>query len=252
MNILDMDAGNTRVKWRLSQDGRPVSSGALFNDSDARLVDALADSLGTARVDVCRLSSVRKECIVHSLVEALADRLGVMPQLPEPCASLGGLVVEGVEPVRLGCDRWLAMLGAVQLYPKRDVLIVDAGTAMTLDCVNSRGVFVGGLICPGLYMLRQSLRRSLDRVTLSPQADLGQPALARQSTSSAENGILCMALALVEREFSRLGSNAVLVLCGGDAPFLKKHLQSSARLHPDLVFQGLGIANPVCASECTS
>ena len=250
MNILDLDAGNTRLKWRLLQDGRPRSSGALPNDPAAEQVEALARALGPVRIDACRLSSVRKEAVVHALTEVVTQRLGIRPQQPEPCRRLGGLTVEDVEPARLGCDRWLAMLGAVQLYPQQPLLIVDAGTAMTLDSINSQGRFMGGLICPGLRMLHHCVEQSLDRISLSPTLDSCQRRFAKQSTAAAENGILTMALTTIEGTLSRLEPNAVLVLCGGDAPLLKPHIKGPARLHPDLVFRGFEVAQPVKAAEC--
>lgn len=249
VNILDLDAGNTRLKWRFLQDGRPGSSGALANDPVAHQVEALARALGPVRIDACRLSSVRTEAVVRLLTETITQRLGIRPQQPRPCRRLGGLIVEDVAPARLGCDRWLAMLGAVQLYPQQALLVVDAGTAMTLDSINSQGQFAGGLICPGLRMLRHCVEQSLDRITLSTAPDGSQRQFAKQSTAAAENGILTMALATIEGTLSRLEPGAVLVLCGGDAPLLKPHLDSPVRLHSDLVFRGFDVAQPVHATE---
>ena len=247
MSVLDIDAGNTRLKWQELRRGVVVSSGAIANSDISGMVDDVGDAL-SGRVSACRVSSVRGRDVVEGLLRALKKRFCIDPVLPEPRSGIGGLVVEGVSPSRLGDDRWLAMLGAIKLYPEQPVIIVDSGTALTLDVVDRHGAFRGGLICPGVRTMLQAMADSADRLVLPEKLEL-QRGVALSSLQAVQNGALSMATSVIEREVARLGGNAVVILCGGDAPLLAECVDISVQMHPDLVFEGLRVALPIEEGE---
>ena len=243
MNTLDIDAGNTRLKWRLSVDGKSVLQGALDN---THADDYAAEISSSINIDVgrCRISSVRAPEVVNELASALQMVFGVVAEQPRPQSGVGGLIVDKVDPGRLGCDRWLAMLGGKVLYPDRNLMIVDSGTALTVDVVSADGYFQGGLICPGLKTMLWSMTESADLLVL-PERPECHRALAHESVQSVQNGALSMAVALIEKESERIEGDVTVVLCGGDAPVLAESLNIPVQYQPDIVFKGLEVALPV-------
>ncbi len=252
MNILDIDAGNTRLKWRLLQNGETLGQGAIANAPAEQLVSELAKALEgvvATRDSIsflgCRLSSVRSPEAIEALQRCISKKFGVEPVQPVPEETVKGLVVKTVDPKRLGDDRWLAMLGAVTLYPGRPIIVVDSGTALTLDCINAQGEFSGGLICPGLKTMLKGMASSADRLVLPERPDY-QRGVAAKSLQAVQNGTLTMALSLIESEFRRIpGHDVKLILCGGDASLLAKNLEVPATIASDLVFDGLAAALPL-------
>ena len=163
MNVLDIDAGNSRLKWRLQKEGDTKASGVITNAAVAVMVVELVEGLGTMPVHACRMSICAFQLkALRVFCSEIKGKLGVVPQLAEPVEQASGLTVRKVDPRRLGCDRWLAMLGARALYPDQAVMVVDSGTALTLDVVGGDGVFQGGLICPGLNTMVRSMTESTD------------------------------------------------------------------------------------------
>lgn len=247
MNVLDIDAGNTRLKWRLvdSVSGHTIDQGVQQNAAPASMVANLSARM-VDNVGCCRLASVRDESFIFALGSLIEERWGIMPRQPRPESGVGGLLVDGVDPARLGVDRWLAMLGAHARYGGQNIMIVDSGTALTLDVVSAAGVFEGGLICPGLNTMLKAMADSADRLVLPERPNL-QRGLTFSSLQAVQNGALTMALSLIEREYERYQGEIVVLLCGGDASLLAEHLTIPAQLFPELVFAGLEVALPMVA-----
>ncbi len=245
MNVLDIDAGNTRLKWRLIDrvGGCVIDQGVQTNASPASMVANLFARIAGG-FDCCRLASVRDESFIFALSSLIEERWGVMPRQPRPANGVGGLLVDGVDPARLGVDRWLAMVGAYARYRGQNIMIVDSGTALTLDVVSAAGHFQGGLICPGLNTMLKAMANNADRLVLPEQPKL-ERGLTFTSLQAVQNGALTMAVSLIEREYERYQGEIVVLLCGGDGPLLAEHLTVPAQLCPELVFAGLEIALPV-------
>ncbi|WP_281649092.1 type III pantothenate kinase [Parendozoicomonas sp. Alg238-R29] len=243
MNTLDIDAGNTRLKWRWQMSGQEPKYGAVINQPAEVMVEALHKFVGDSVVDVCRLSSVRSREVVDEVCQKVLGAFSVQPRLPDPASGIGGVIVNEVDPLRLGLDRWLAMLAAKGLYPSRAVMIVDAGTALTLDIVGADGVFQGGFICPGLSTMLRAMTESTDLLVM-PEVPEFRRMPAFPSIQAIQNGALSMAAAFVEREFERFDGDICVILCGGDAALLAENLGIPVDYRPELVFDGLAIALP--------
>ncbi|MCL6270017.1 type III pantothenate kinase [Sansalvadorimonas sp. 2012CJ34-2] len=243
MRILDIDAGNTRVKWRYLVDGKSHKAGAFANDSSNALVEMIADSVDGA-VDLCRMASVRAPKERESLRASLENVFGVSPALPDPESGIGGVHFPDADPCRLGDDRWLAMLGARKHYPDGPVVVIDSGTALTLDAVDANGVFQGGLITPGVNTMLKSMVDAADLLVLPDEKEFSR-SLAKNSVQAVLNGALSMAASLIEREVQRFNSQARVVLCGGDARMLAEQMNIPVEYCPELVFEGLEVAIPV-------
>ncbi|MCF5429832.1 type III pantothenate kinase, partial [Pseudomonas syringae] len=145
--ILELDCGNSFIKWRITtkSDAAVVSVGVV--DSDAALLEHLRN-LPDTTFSNCRLVSVRSAEETTRLVSVLTNTFSVTPVCAVPARELGGVVNGYDDFERLGLDRWLAFVGAYHLV-KRACLVIDLGTAVTSDFVDAGGAHLGGFICPG-------------------------------------------------------------------------------------------------------
>lgn len=143
-------------------------------------------------------------------------------------------------PERLGADRWVAMIAAYAMI--REVCyVVDCGTAVTIDALAVDGQHLGGIIIPGMRLMREALYR--DTRQIPPEG--GTPQLFGGSTRDGVwGGAVYAVAAAVDGITTRMlaaGGVGLRVLTGGDAETILPYLTESYRLEPDLIFQGLRV-----------
>ena len=149
-------------------------------------------------------------------------------------------------PETLGMDRLAAAVGANVLYPDRNCLVVDAGTAINYELVTSEGDYLGGAISPGISMRFKALNNYTANLPLLTDSD--ETKLVGDSTkTSIESGVLNGIVAEVDgmiNHYSESYSDLVILMCGGDAPFFETRLKAPIFVDPNLVLRGLnGILN---------
>lgn len=242
--ILDLDIGNSRIKWRLSD----TASGLLKSGVASGLADLLQATVEQHQVKRVRAACVRGGDLLNETTHRLARDWQLMAETAQVRRECQGLTVTYADLGRLGVDRWLAMLAAFR-DAKGGCVVVDCGTAMTVDLINSEGRHLGGYIVPGLNLLATTL-------TQNTAIELhGEPVWGLQPGNSTEeaiyHGALQMLIALLEKTLTRqlasLSANKppVLYLTGGDAPVLDDFLDLqdvTLKQMDDLVFQGLALA----------
>ena len=144
-------------------------------------------------------------------------------------------------PRQVGQDRLVGAYAAWRTY-KRDCIVADFGTAITIDVVTRNGEYLGGVIAPGLDI---SLEALAARTALLPKVELREPPelLGRDTANSIRSGLLygCVALCegLVTQLKRRYAPKAVVVATGGSSPLIAKHTRLIRRLRPTLVLEGL-------------
>lgn len=231
MNLL-LDAGNSRLKWGL-HDGRDwIADGAL----DYAQLPALAEQ--------CRVGEPLRRILgvnvagaeLAARIERALAGLGRVDWNRARSAQAG--VRNGYrEPAQLGADRWAALIGAHHLH-RGAALVVMAGTATTIDLLAGDGLFRGGVILPGLDLMRRALARDTAQLPYARGA-------YRQLPASTEDAILsgcCDAQAgAIERLFRRLADEpgALCLLGGGGAAVLEDLLEVPVRRVDRLVLEGL-------------
>ncbi|HEY9100444.1 type III pantothenate kinase [Chitinimonas sp.] len=238
MSTLLLDAGNSRLKWRLLDEGAFLDEGALDYAKLDELALRLADHPPVERVLGCNVAGTE----VGQRLDALLAPCPIAWLRPE--AHSGGLHNHYRNPGQLGADRWAALLGAFEVSAGRDCVVVMAGTAMTVDVLTAKGEFLGGIIVPGFKLMRTALAQGT--------ADLGLPdgdqADFPQSTGEAiVNGALQALVGAIEEMRLRLegisGKPVRVLLSGGDATLLTPLLapRLAGRLLPvdNLVLRGL-------------
>lgn len=144
-------------------------------------------------------------------------------------------------PETLGKDRIAAAVGANELFPGQNILIIDAGTAITYDVVSEKNEFLGGNISPGLQMRFKALNQFTGKLPLINYSDEFQ--LIGRNTEEAiragvQNGILYEIERTIET-FNRNYENLQIVMTGGDSIFFDKKLNYSIFVHFNLTLIGL-------------
>jgi len=149
------------------------------------------------------------------------------------------------KPERVGVDRLLAALAAFR-RAEGACIVVDAGTAVTVDAVSADGAFQGGAIFPGLEMIARALAEGtaiLPRVDLPSEAPLVGKNTREAISAGLVHGVTGAVAALVEGARKTVGREAAVLLTGGDAALLAPHLPAVLReVVPNLVLEGLVIA----------
>lgn len=251
MKQLLIDAGNTRLKWRLLQGARAgrVQGLAWTKSSAARAARrVLRDGAGTARILVCSVAGLPLERALRQAARAA--------QLPRPLFIRSARRAAGVrngyaDTWRLGADRWLAMIGARALCPARALCVVDIGTALTIDLLDERGRHRGGLLVPGPELMVDALLRHTAGIRRRagarnrPLSTAARVVFARSTRSGLRSGSELAAAALIERALREaatlLGRRPRLLLAGGGAARIAPRLKIRPLRADDLVLRGLGV-----------
>lgn len=233
-NILAIDMGNTRTKWGLSGGNDWMETGSIANADIRSAADLSAIWARLPDFERAVVSSVAGEALGETLQSSLQNPV----QLIQPAASACGVVNGYENPAQLGSDRWAALIAAWDLT-RAACVVVSAGTALTVDAMSPRGEFMGGLIAPGLGMMKNSL--------LSNTAGVAQAAGDWQSFpintgDAVHTGALTAMAGVVNAMWLRLahiGARPCLIMTGGDALELNGALSDQAEIRPNLVLEGL-------------
>ena len=227
-----IDAGNTSLKWVVVEDGHWHATGR----SDYADWSALTTQV-TAGLD-CFIASVASA----AQEQALAERLGaggVTPTWLTVGAAFGDVKNTYLNPHQLGADRWMGLIAARQ-RTREAALVVSAGTAMTVDALSEAGVFLGGVIVPGVRLMRQALQQGTARVA---DADGDWHAFPRSTGDAVQSGIVAALCGAIAQQHARLaeisGTMPRCLLTGGDATMVLAHLSVPAEHVPSLVLEGI-------------
>ena len=240
--ILELDVGNTRLKWRSVDTQGGLLARGVQGSEDA--FDGLAKQLGAPQR--VRVACVRDALFKEQLQARIRASWGLEAEFAKSSLQAAGVITAYAKPENLGVDRWLTMLAA-KARGKGACCIVDAGSALTVDLLRADGQHLGGYIVPGLAMQRASLLKGT-AIRLS-EPPVWEKTFPGSSTGAAiHNGILSMTVAwLISLSESVLKSGGTLYLTGGDAHLFSAQLELRSVPHevaPDLVLEGLSAALP--------
>lgn len=228
-----IDAGNSRLKWALVEDGQWHAQGSTdYNDCTALKTHlALAGD--------CFVASVAGAAREQKLA-ALIKAAGVAPTWLTAGAAFDEVKNSYRNPEQLGVDRWMGLIAA-RKRSHAATLVVSAGTAMTVDALSAEGVFLGGLIVPGARLMQQALLQGTARV----DAAAGQwQAFPRSTADAVQSGIVAALCGAISQQYARLAEVSTgaphCLLTGGDAEMLLPHMAVRAEHVPSLVLEGIG------------
>lgn len=247
--ILELDCGNSFIKWRVrgTDPIATIHAAGVASEPEQLLEELLSmRSIGISR---CRMVSVRSDSETRLIKALMAGSLAVEVACAEPTSRLGG-VTNGYDDVqRLGLDRWLAVVAAYQLCHKA-CIVIDLGTAVTIDLITEGGKHLGGYITPGIGLLTDQLRTHTKRILYDAEearVALSDMSPGRSTSEAVERGCLRMLRSYINDQIAYaaqcLGDEPVIYVTGGDASLLSEVHQ--VEFVPDLVFRGLAIACPL-------
>jgi type III pantothenate kinase len=247
--ILELDCGNSFIKWRVLGANARLVVGEGVVDSDLALLEGLGALEGLV-LEFCRLVSVRTAEETGALISLLRGAFDMSVVCATPAREMSGVRNGYEEFDRLGLDRWLALLGGFHLAAGA-CLVLDFGTAVTADFVARDGEHIGGFICPGMPLMRNQLRTHTRKIRygdLAAERALESIVPGRTTVEAVERGCLLMlrgfVLTQLEMARSYWGEDFAVFLTGGDAALVSE-MVPEARVVPDLVFVGLAMACPL-------
>jgi len=231
--MIAIDAGNTRIKWGIHDGAAWLEQGALPTGEVSQLAEVSAGWPDNSRVVACNVAG---EAVGATISAALTSRFGA-PCWLRSSAQCCGVRNAYEQPERLGADRWAALIGA-RAQTISACLVVCVGTATTVDWLAADGEFRGGLILPGVDLMRASLARNTAQLPLAE----GEFRCAPRNTNDAiVSGCLHAQLGAIERMYAKLAAEpgALCLLTGGAAPSLVPHLRIPFLQVENLILDGL-------------
>jgi type III pantothenate kinase len=233
--ILAIDAGNSRVKWGW-HDGRAWSSLASVSLIEFAAANHDLNPFATTHENPARIviSNVAGEG-AHQLIVNWTSIFDAEPFWLKGEEERCGVKSRYERPAKLGSDRWAALVAARALHPG-ECLVVNAGTATTADLLSADGEFLGGLILPGVDLMRFVLHEHTGRLPLEEGSFARTP---RNTVDAIESGCRHAQAGAVERMYRIAGPGALCLVSGGAGKALIEHLEIPCRYVENLVLEGL-------------
>ena len=243
-----LDLGNSRVKWAWLEGDRLIDPGVLqYRGVPRPEVLANLPRLSVRADRSILVASVGDSDLTRAVLETVAGASSSMAIVAVTEAAATGVRNGYADPRQLGVDRWLSLLAVFARY-RSAACVAGVGTAVTVDLLNADGAHQGGLIIPGLELMREALYGSTSGIPAAAQfaatAVGAGSGMARDTEAGIRAGCSRAIAALVDscvNSFSETGGPRRLVLTGGGAPAIAPHLRSQAEFRPLLVLEGLAL-----------
>jgi len=244
--ILVIDVGNTRLKWAW------LTSTGL---SDQRAVVHRAAKPGIWTTALFESGQLPSRVLVSNVAgPEMAKRLTRLTkkvfsaniEFVTAAQEFQGLTNGYLDPTLLGADRWLAMIGA-WTKARSALCVVDVGTAVKVDSVDAGGQHLGGLIVPGIHMMREALMNETSDIAEAVWHSTPSLAgiLANNTIGAVSRGAVFALAGLADRAAEvteqSTGVKPKLFITGGDAGMITGTMRSHGEIVPDLVLQGLAV-----------
>jgi len=238
-----IDVGNTRIKW-----ARQTDTGLSRSDAVVYTLATLANELAVIWGELDPPQDIWVSCVGRKAVKEIIDaylmtRWGISANYVQSPRAALGVTNAYSDPGKLGSDRWLAML-ATYTREERCVMVVDCGSAVTIDAVDETGRHVGGAIAPGIALSNNILSNQTSLQWQPTAGLLLDKVLADSTASGIASGIGYAVIGLIEvayRELVASGKHPVVYLTGGDAACISHALTIEHQQVDDLVLQGLAM-----------
>lgn len=239
-----IDVGNTLCKYVTFQQGEL----SVIKSIETHLINQQWLAENFPIVEQCIVSNVNdsnlnqiitswceSERIDYCFVESEAEKFNIR------CAY--------DDPSTFGVDRWLGLIGASTLFPNQATLIIDAGTATTIDLLTSSGIHQGGWILPGINLMFSSLVQNTKKVFATPK-NINQIAFANNTTDAVNQanwaatiGCINTAITTAHAQFLPENESLKVILTGGNAAKLKQLMTVECEFIEKLIFVGMNRYN---------
>jgi type III pantothenate kinase len=244
--ILVIDVGNTRLKWAwLTSTGLSDQQAVVHRDAKPGIWTAALFDTGQRPTRVL-VSNVAGSTMAKTLMHLSKDRFSVKPEFVTAAQEFHGLTNGYLDPSLLGADRWLALIGAWTLA-RSALCVVDVGTAVKVDSVDAEGQHLGGLITPGIHMMREALMSKTSDIARAAEHSTPSLAgiLANNTIGAVSRGAVFALAGMADRAAEVIEQNTGvrprLFITGGDAGIITGTMRTHGEIVPDLVLQGLAV-----------
>ena len=233
MNLI-IDVGNTLVKLA-------VFENSVLQHKKTCLKLDFSDTLEDISEDYpaithCAISSVGKlSDQQHSKLKKLYPVYEVSHETPMP------FINTYTTPTTLGVDRMVLMSAAAVQYPSKNVLVIDAGSAITYDFLSNKNEYMGGAISPGIGMRYTALHNFTAKLPLL-DTNMPKKMIGNSTASSMHSGIIHGVLYEIDgfiEDYSKNYPNLTVILTGGDAHFLRDSLKNDIFANSNFLLEGL-------------
>lgn len=244
--ILVIDVGNTRLKWAwLTSTGLSDQQAVVHRDSKPAIWTSALFESGQKPSRVL-VSNVAGRDMAKTLSRLAKKIFRVDVEFITAAREFHGLTNGYLDSSLLGADRWLALIGAWTKV-RSALCVVDAGTAVKVDSVDSSGQHQGGLIAPGIHMMREVLMNKTSDIAKAASNSTPSLAgvLANNTIAAVSRGAVFALAGMADRAAEVIeqstGTTPRLFITGGDASMITGTMRTHGEIVPDLVLQGLAV-----------
>jgi type III pantothenate kinase len=244
--ILVIDVGNTRMKWAwLTSAGLSDQQAVVHREAKSGIWSVPLFESGQ-RPQRVLASNVAGPAMAKTLTRLTKKAFRVEIEFVTAAMEFQGLTNGYLDPALLGADRWLALIGA-WTKARSALCVVDAGTAVKVDSVDAGGKHLGGLIVPGIHMMREALMNKTSDIADAARHSTPSLAgiLANNTISAVSRGAVFALAGMADRAAEVIeqstGAKPKLFITGGDAGMITGTMRSHGEIVPDLVLQGLAV-----------
>jgi len=239
--MLLLDVGNSRCKWARIENGVWTHKGVEDNAELEALGAEFAALSAPARIIVSNVGGAMLEQQIRKLCGQWTVSIEFIVSQSEQC----GVSNCYSHPARLGSDRWAALIAAWQ-RKRKACLVVNCGTATTIDALSDTGEFLGGLILPGISLMQQSL--SLNTAQLAGETGSVQD-FPHNTADAIYSGVIHATIGAIQHQGALLSKNGEVecVLSGGAAGEIQTQLGIALQGVDNLVLEGLQIIGEASA-----
>jgi len=236
--MLLFDVGNSRCKWAWTEHGNWLRQGAFNNTDKAswqKLKETFAQLAAPQKILVSNVAGAAMEQNLHELCAIWPLPVETIVAQAEQC----GVYNAYERAAQLGSDRWAALIAAWH-HAGQACLVVNCGTATTVDALSARGEFLGGLILPGMELMQRSLLQNTARLGV----ESGEPRNFPRNTADAiVSGVVRASTGAIRYQYNLLASQGQVhcIVSGGAASGLLPYLDIEAEQIDNLVLHGMQI-----------
>ncbi len=234
--LLVIDIGNSRTKWALAGDDGNLTEFEVCMNAN---VAASNLSAASQKADSALIANVAGDAMAQQITQLLSP---LIANFLTPSAQACGVKNAYAEPEKLGADRWAALVAAWQ-RTKHATIVVNAGTAITIDVLDEKGSFLGGSIMPGLRLMHESLSANAAQLKIGEGVAQNFPNNTQDAiTTGSLNAVVGAIGIMLKRLEKQCGWLPKLILSGGDANKIADALKLNLKqviITENLVLQGL-------------
>ena len=234
MNLI-IDIGNTRIKFAVFKKSKMIHNESITKDI------FLERALELIRLFSCKDAIISSVGAIKKI--DLANLKGEINLIELNFSTKTPFKNNYSTPKTLGVDRIALVSAAISTYPNKNVLIIDAGSCITYDFVNSDGCYFGGAISPGVKMRYKSLNTFTEKLPLFTPKHLNS-LIGSSTEESIHIGVIGGVISEIDSftsQYRKKNKNLTVVLTGGDTNFLSNRLKNSIFASPFFLMEGLNL-----------